>query len=112
MIMGREKSVVLPKLARILKVLGENIRLARLRRNFQATLVAERAGIAPNTLRNIERGSPRVSLGAYANVLLSLGLENDLSLIARDDELGRKLQDANLPTKARAPRAKKIVDNK
>lgn len=109
--MGREKSIVLPKLKRILKTLGENIRLARLRRRFSIARVSERAGISFNTLRAIEKGDPKVSLGSYSNVLLSLGLEDDLKLVARDDELGRKLQDAHLPTKARAPRTKRNIDS-
>jgi transcriptional regulator with XRE-family HTH domain len=108
--MGREKSIILPSLQRILAVLGENIRLARLRRKFSAAVVAERAGIARNTLRAIERGDPNVTFGAYVNVLLTLGLEKDLLLIAQDDELGRKLQDAGLPTKARAPRVKQAFN--
>lgn len=108
--MGRKKSIILPKLQRSLTGLGENIHLARLRRKFSIAMVGERAGIAPNTLRAIERGDPRVSLGAYANVLLCLGLEEDLNLIARDDELGRKLQDADLPTKARAPRIRRLLE--
>jgi len=103
--MGREKASILPSLQRLLAELGENIRLARLRRKFSAALVAERAGIARNTLRAIERGDASVTFGAYANVLLSLGLEKDLALIARDDELGRKLQDAGLSIKARAPKS-------
>lgn len=102
--MSKERNTVLPSLQRLLAELGENIRLARLRRKFSASLVAQRAGISRNTLRSIEQGNPGVTFGAYANVLLTLGLENDLRFIARDDELGRKLQDANLPTKARAPR--------
>jgi transcriptional regulator with XRE-family HTH domain len=102
--MSRNKSIILPSLQRLLTELGENIRLARLRRKFSASLLAERAGIARNTLRAIERGDPSVTFGAYANVLFSLGLDEDLKLIARDDELGRKLQDLNLPIKARAPR--------
>src|SRR5882757_7427382 len=110
--MGREKSIIFPSIQRILSELGDNIRLARLRRRFSAALIAERAGIARNTLRAIERGDPSVSFGAYVNVLHSLGLEKDLKLIAQDDVLGRKLQDAGLPTRARAPRkhhvAKKV----
>jgi transcriptional regulator with XRE-family HTH domain len=105
--MGREKNIILPALKRLLKEVGENIRLARLRRKFSARIVAERADITRNTLRSIERGDPKVSFGAYAKVLLSLRLEQDLKFIAKDDELGRKLQDANLPIKARAPRLKK-----
>lgn len=107
--MGREKSIILPTLQRILTDLGENIRLARLRRKFSAALVAERAGIARNTLRAVERGDPNVTLGAYVNVLLCLGLEKDLKFIAHDDALGRKLQDAGLPTKARAPKINRLV---
>lgn len=102
--MGREKHVMLPSLQRLLTELGGNIRLARLRRRFSAAIVAERAGIARNTLRAIEQGDPSVTFGSYANVLFSLGLDKDLTLVARDDVLGRKLQDLNLPIKARAPR--------
>ncbi len=110
--MSREKNIILPSLQRLLTELGENIRLARLRRKFSAALVAERAGISRNTLRAIERGDASVTFGAYANVLLSLGLEKDLRLIARDDELGRKLQDAGLTTKARAPKSRNLAKKK
>lgn len=110
--MGREKSIVFPSVRRILAELGENIHLARLRRQFSAAVVAERAGISPNTLRAIERGEPSVTFGAYVNVLFSLGLEKDLKLIAQDDVLGRKLQDAGLPTKARAPRVRRVEKKK
>ena|SRR3989338_2169241 len=98
---------LLPSLQRTLAKLGEQIRLARLRRRFSAVLVSARAGISRNTLRAIERGEPTVALGAYASVLLSLSLEKDLLLVAQDDVLGRKLQDAELPMRARAPRVMK-----
>ena len=101
-IMARKTTVQLPTLKRILNELGENIKLARLRRKLSAQLVAERAGMSRTTLRAIENGEAGVTIGAYANVLMCLGLENDLARIARDDELGRKLQDAGLSTKARA----------
>ncbi|MBU1238329.1 helix-turn-helix domain-containing protein [Myxococcota bacterium] len=102
--MARKTTVQLPSLKRILKELGENIKLARLRRKLSSQLVAERAGMSRTTLRAIENGEAGVTIGAYANVLMCLGLEKDLLLVARDDELGRKLQDADLQTKSRAPK--------
>jgi transcriptional regulator with XRE-family HTH domain len=95
------------KIEKIIKELGENIKLARLRRKFSAVQVSERAGISRNTLYEIEKGNPKVSMGNYANVLSVLGLENDLELIAKDDILGRKLQDAKLIVRNRAPKRNK-----
>ncbi|HEY2349451.1 MAG TPA: hypothetical protein VGH64_10555 [Puia sp.] len=59
-------------------------------------LVAERAGIARSTLHLIEKGESSVAMSSYLQVLFILGLENDLSKVAADDPLGRKLQDAAL----------------
>ena len=102
--MPRKSASPHPAVRRLLSSLGENIRLARLRRGFSMELVAERAGMSRATLRAVESGEPAVTLGSYANVLHSLGLHQDLALVARDDELGRKLQDAELPTRRRAPK--------
>ena len=95
----------MPQTREILAQMGEQIRLARLRRKLQAKLVAERAGISRQTLNSIESGSPTVAVGAYAAVLHALNnLDNDLLLIAKEDEFGRKLQDLELPTRKRAPK--------
>ena len=110
--MAKRTSTTLPALARLLVELGGNIRLARLRRSLSAELIAERAGMSRPTLRAIERGDPGVVLGAYANVLFCLGLEKDLASVGRDDILGRKLQDAGLDLKGRAPRRKRSSPNK
>jgi len=88
----------------ILAGLGENIKLARLRRKFSTRSLAERAGIAVSTLVNIEKGSPAVSLGYYLQVLTILRLEDDLLLIADKDPVGRQIQDAGLIVKKRAPK--------
>lgn len=103
--MNRKTTTIMPKTQSILTQMGEQIRLARLRRHLTAELVAERAGISRVTLSNIEKGSPSVAIGSYAAVLHALnGMEKDLLLVAKDDELGRKLQDLELPTRRRAPR--------
>ena len=103
--MNERTTVILPQTQEILIQMGEQIRLARLRRHLSAELVAERAGISRMTLSNIEKGSPSVAIGSYADVLHALnGMDKDLLLVAKDDELGRKLQDLELPTRRRAPK--------
>jgi transcriptional regulator with XRE-family HTH domain len=93
----------------ILLTLGENIKLARLRRKLSIRSMAERAGIATSTLGNIEDGSPSVSLGIYLQVLSILRLEDDLLLIADKDPVGRQIQDAGLMVKKRAPKKKNVA---
>lgn len=78
------------------------MKLARLRRDLSSEQVAERAGISRNTLIKIEKGDESVALGYYFRVLAVLGLDKDILLVAQDDELGRKLQDAKLVVKDRA----------
>jgi transcriptional regulator with XRE-family HTH domain len=97
---------ILPGLSRILSGFGERLKVARLRRRYSADMVAQRAGIARATLYRIELGDPGVSLGNYARVMQVLRLEEDLKRLAVDDELGRKLQDAEIGSRARAPRRK------
>jgi len=104
--MKREKYILLPRLTKILEELGENMKLARLRRKLSAEQVAERAGISRSTLWQIEKGLPNVSMGYYAQVLFVLGLEKNLSIMVADDVLGRKLQDAEILVKKRAPKRK------
>lgn len=106
----KKKSVVLmPKTLEILKTMGEQIKLARLRRRLPADLVAERAGISRATLWSIEKGAPSVSIGMYAAVLHSLNnMDSDLLKIAKDDKLGRKLQDLELLTPKRAPKRRDV----
>jgi transcriptional regulator with XRE-family HTH domain len=87
--------------------MGEQIKLARLRRHLTTELVSERSGISRATLWNVEKGNPSVAIGIYAAVLHALNnMDSDLLLIAKDDELGRKLQDLELPVRKRAPNRK------
>jgi len=103
--MSNIQAFLLPGISRLLQDLGENIRLARLRRKLGVEQVAERANISRPTLLAIEKGKPTVSIGAIAQVLFVLNLEKDLMHVAADDLLGRKLQDASLLTKKRAPKS-------
>ena len=103
--MNKRGVAVSPKTAEILEQMGEQIKFARLRRRLSAELVAERAGISRATLWNVEKGSPSVAIGIYAAVLHALGnMDSDFLLVAKDDELGRTLQDLELPVRRRAPK--------
>lgn len=102
--MKTKKHPILPQAKKILEIFGENIKLARLRRKISTEQAAERAGISRSTLVKIEKGDDGVSMGSYFQVLFILRLEKDFLLVAKDDLLGRKIQDAGLVTKRRAPK--------
>ena len=94
---------IMPETEEILKTLGEQIRLARLRRNLSVNLISERAGISRATLWKVEKGNPAVAMGIYAAVLHALNnMDKDLLLVAKDDVFGRQLQDLGLITRKRA----------
>ena len=95
------KAIIMPRTERILKEMGEQIRLARLRRKISVEMVAERAGISRASVWSVEKGSPSVSMGIYAKVLAAIGMQEDLLLICGNDLLGRELQDQMLDTRGR-----------
>ena len=98
---------ILPATQDILSSMGEQIKLARLRRNLSVELVAERADISRATLWKVEKGDKTVAIGIYAAVLHALnGMDKDLLLVAKDDTLGRTIQDLYLTVRKRAPRKK------
>jgi len=107
--MKTRNNILLPRAQKPLTILGENIRLARLRRRYSMEQVAERADISRPTLHSIERGNSNVTIGAYVKVLAVLGLEDDIARVATDDILGRKLQDIGLTVRKRAPKINKSV---
>ena len=79
--------------------LGDRMRTARLRRGMTAMDFAQRVGVSRDTLSRLESGDDSIALGTYVRALRVLGLDGDLDALARDDELGRKLQDLRLPAK-------------
>ncbi len=102
----KKSPTLLPVHRRLMAGFGENLRLARLRRQLSTQQVAERAGISRRTLSSVEAGEPSVAMGNYFQVMKVLGLERDFELLAADDILGRKLQDIQLTPKQRAPKTR------
>lgn len=105
--MAKSSVVLNPHVIKSLKTVGQQIKLARLRRKLSVQIVSERAGISRATLWAIEKGEPTVSFGAYVSVLCALGFREDILLLAKDDVLGRTYQDLDLLPKKRAPKTSK-----
>lgn len=90
------------KLDQKMQIVGEQIRLARLRRNLSIAQIAERATCSPLTVSRIEKGTPTVAIGIYLRVLYALQLDDDILLLAKEDVIGKALQDLRLKKRERA----------
>src|ERR1700679_1920936 len=106
--MPAKQPIFYPAQKRILTALGERLRLARLRRKLTIEITCQRASISRMTLFRAEAGSPAIALGTLLRILSVLGLEGDLDLLARDDRLGRLLQDRQLKPRRRARAARRV----
>lgn len=90
--------------AQNLQIVGEQIRLARLRRDLSIAQIAERAMCSELTIMRVEKRTPTVSMGIYLRVLFALGLDESILYLAKEDEIGRTLQDLDLKHRVRASR--------
>lgn len=89
------------QLAENLCVMGEQLKMARMRRKLTMEIVAARAQCSRQTLARLESGSPEVSVGVLARVLNALQMPDELLLIAKNDEMGKVIQDIDLKNKKR-----------
>ena len=110
--MAKKTAALLPSSDELLRQFGDRLRLARLRRRLSAKQVAERAGMAPMTLRSLERGGSGVTMGAYLAVMQVIGIEKDLDLLGKADPKGRELQDARLPARTKTTRPSQSPSDK
>ena len=104
--MNKRTVTIYPSSAKELEALGQRLKDARLRRRFSMETVCARADISRPTLYKVENGDPSVAMGIYVQVLRVLGMVEDLSMIVKEDVLGRRLQDESLQQRKRAPRKK------
>ena len=106
--MTKKRIVMYPASMKEMDALGQRLKDARLRRRFSMETGCARADISRPTLYKVEKGDPTVAIGIYVNVLRVLGLVEDLGMIAKEDAIGRRIQDDALPYRKRAPRRKKL----
>ncbi|MHB1631042.1 MAG: helix-turn-helix transcriptional regulator [Acidithiobacillus sp.] len=88
---------------RDLRKLGNDISIARKRRQFTQKQLAESASVNVSTIRRLENGDQGISLGTLAMVMLVLGESQriaDLLDVGRDD-VGLTLGVMDLPKRVR-----------
>lgn len=104
--MARKALTLSSSTEKLLEKMGNRIRRARLRRNISTEELAQKATVGKSTLSSIEKGTPTVSIGAYAAVLAVLELDEDFGLIAVDENGKKQFWDQNLQKRERASKRK------
>lgn len=90
--------------------LGDQIRMARKRRQWTIAELAKKIGVSSPTLIALEKGEPTVSVGVLVSTLWTLGLETELCNLANPNDIeGIKLMNTRLPKKIRT--SKRNLDN-
>lgn len=95
-----------PAAVQALRVLGENLAIARVRRRESQRAWAKRLGVSVPTLIRLERGDPGVGAGIYATALWLIGRVGSLpDLAAPGDDRGALESDVRKAVQRRAARS-------
>ena len=88
-----------------LRQLGDNIRVARVRRSLTQAELAQKCLVSRKTVAALEQGAQGTSVGTLFSVLWSLGLLNTAKRIAdpTTDEHGMVLENASRKQRVRSP---------
>jgi transcriptional regulator with XRE-family HTH domain len=100
---SRALSSLAPEAAHALSRLGEQIRIARKRRQMTLDGLAGRMFVTRKTVSRLEKGDPGVSLSVLASALWVLGFEKDLLQLANPerDSIGIYRERQRLPKRVR-----------
>jgi len=92
-----------PSLKIEFRKLGEDIKHARIRRKITSLDLAKKVFISENTMLNVQKGSPSVSIGIYGKVLHFLGIKNSIGMLAdiSEDPISRDIEISKLPKRVR-----------
>ena len=93
-----------------IKQLGQNLRVARIRRGLTMRQAAEKIGTGVRAVADAEKGKPSTAVSVYIALLWLFGLMPDVELLADPgrDEVGLSLALRREGSRARPPRS---VDN-
>ena len=81
---------------KILKLIGEQITLARKRRMLSQEQFASELNMSRSTLRSIEKGAPGIALSTYIRIFVLMGKHLELIQFASTDLYGKKMQDERI----------------
>lgn len=99
---GRDRAVPTP-VRRALRSLGEEVVTWRKLRGLTQAQLADRSGVARNTLNRLERGDSGISTENLFRILRGLGILDNISraLDPYESDIGRLRSDQQLPQRVR-----------
>lgn len=104
------KIPIFPRITKLGEQVGSQIKEARLRRGITTEEISNKTGISRSTIGAIEKGSLRVTLAKYLQVLSILDLERDILLLAKEDPIGKLITPSNVSDKKRIFRNKASLE--
>lgn len=92
-----------------LRLLGENLAIARKRRKEPLKSWAQRIGVSEPTLMRMEKGDPSVSMGVYATALWLIGRSQAVAELAAPEHDQGALEEVVRVAKARSVRKRPSI---